>query len=64
MFICVIPAFAVYYQNYGTYKLIDGSEAKFKGFSFVPSIGFQINPTEISNALKKKQKASFDNKKQ
>jgi len=54
-FIYVIPACALYYQNYGTYKLIDGSEAKFKGFSFVPSLGVQINPTEISKALKKKQ---------
>ncbi len=53
-FIYIIPSCALYYQNYGTYKLINGSEATFKGISFVPSIGVQINPTEISKALKKK----------
>lgn len=61
-FIYIIPAFALYYQNYGSYKLIDGTDATFKGISFVPSLGFQLNPVELSNALKRKQKASFDNK--
>jgi len=60
-FIYIIPAAALYYQNYKSYNLIDGTKAPFKGFSFVPSIGFQLNPTEISNAIKKKDKPQFSN---
>ena len=61
-FIYIIPAFALYYQNYGTYKLIDGSEASFKGFSFVPSVALQFNISELSKAIKNKNKASYDSK--
>jgi len=58
-FIYFIPACALYYQNFGNYNLIDGNTAGFKGISFVPSFGLQINPVEISNALKKKEKALY-----
>ncbi len=58
-FIYIIPACALYYQNYRGYRLINGTDATFKGISFVPSIGLQINPTQISNALKKKQDPSY-----
>lgn len=34
---------AVYYQNYGTYKLIGGSKALLEGISVVPSYGVQFN---------------------
>ncbi len=58
-YIYVIPAFAIYYQNYGKYNLIDGNQTGFKGFSLVPSFGLQINLTEVSGGLRKKDKASF-----
>ncbi|GAA3951157.1 hypothetical protein [Hymenobacter algoricola] len=38
----VIPAFALYYQNYGTYQLLNNQTAKLKGFTFIPSIGLQF----------------------
>ncbi len=51
-----LPAFALYYQNYGSYTLIDGSSVKFKGFTYVPSLGIQINPTQIYYDIKKRKK--------
>lgn len=53
-----LPAFALYYQNYGSYTLIDGSSVKFKGFTYVPSLGIQINPTQIYYDIKKRKKKS------
>jgi hypothetical protein len=38
----VLPALAVYYQNYGTYKLLAGRQAELKGFTFIPSLGVQF----------------------
>jgi len=58
-FIYIIPACALYYQNYRGYRMINGTDATFKGISLVPSIGFQLNPTQIPNALKKKQDPSY-----
>jgi len=41
-FIYFIPSLAMYYQNYGTYKLIGGT-SKIKGFTIIPSLGLQFN---------------------
>jgi hypothetical protein len=38
----IIPAFAMYYQNYGTYQLLNNQSAKLKGMTFIPSIGLQF----------------------
>ncbi|GAA4015555.1 hypothetical protein GCM10022408_31120 [Hymenobacter fastidiosus] len=38
----IIPAFAMYYQNYGTFQLLNNKTAKLKGFTFIPSIGLQF----------------------
>jgi hypothetical protein len=38
----ILPAFAMYYQNYGTYKLIGNRQAELKGFTFIPSLGLQF----------------------
>ncbi|RYU77640.1 hypothetical protein [Hymenobacter persicinus] len=38
----IIPAFALYYQNYGTYQLLNNQTAKLKGFTFIPSVGVQF----------------------
>jgi len=38
----VIPSLSIFYQHYGSYKLLDGSSASFKGLTIVPGIGFRI----------------------
>jgi hypothetical protein len=38
----VLPAFAVYYQNYGKYNLPGGKQTELKGFTFIPSLGMQF----------------------
>lgn len=40
-YIYVVPAITVYYQNYGTYKLIGDREHSYSGMTFIPSIGVQ-----------------------
>jgi hypothetical protein len=37
-----VMSLAVYYTDYGTYKLIDGSSAHLHGFTYVPSLGIQF----------------------
>ncbi|KAA9332237.1 hypothetical protein F0P96_12200 [Hymenobacter busanensis] len=37
-----LPALAIYYQNYGTYKLLNNKEAKLKGVTIIPSLGVQF----------------------
>jgi len=37
-----IPAFAVYYQNYGTFQLLNNQTTKLKGLTFIPSLGLQF----------------------
>ncbi|TGE15578.1 hypothetical protein [Hymenobacter elongatus] len=38
----VVPALAVYYQNYGTYQLLNNKSTKLSGLTFIPSIGLQF----------------------
>lgn len=38
----VLPALAVFYQNYGTYELLNGASTKLKGVTFIPSLGLQF----------------------
>ncbi|MBW3544893.1 MAG: hypothetical protein KY428_04700, partial [Bacteroidetes bacterium] len=40
-FIYVLPAITVYYQDYGTYKLLGDREFSYSGMTFIPSIGLQ-----------------------
>ncbi|CAA9252437.1 MAG: hypothetical protein AVDCRST_MAG95-1938 [uncultured Adhaeribacter sp.] len=42
-YVYFLPALTIYYQNYGTYKVLGGKEHKFSGMTFIPSIGFQVN---------------------
>ncbi len=42
-YVYVLPALTVYYQNYGTYELLDGKQHSFSGFTFIPSVGLQAN---------------------
>lgn len=37
-----LASFSAYYQNYGKFIMMDGSQVSFSGFTFVPSIGLQI----------------------
>ena len=39
----ILPAMAIYYQNYGEYQLLADKKTKLKGFTFIPSIGLQVN---------------------
>lgn len=38
----VIPSIGVYYQNYGTYQLLNNKSASLSGLTVVPSIGLQF----------------------
>jgi len=42
-YIYVVPALSIYYQNYGTYDIFGLQEEGYKGFTFIPSLGFQLN---------------------
>jgi hypothetical protein len=39
----LLPALSIYYQNYGTYNLFGLQQESYKGMSFIPSLGLQIN---------------------
>jgi hypothetical protein len=39
----LLPALSLYYQNYGTYKIFNLQQESFKGWTFIPSLGLQIN---------------------
>ena len=41
-YVYVVPAVSVYYQNYGSYTLVDGSTTSLSGFTFIPSLGVQF----------------------
>ena len=41
-YVYVVPALSVYYQNYGTYTLVDGSTTSLSGATFIPSLGVQF----------------------
>jgi hypothetical protein len=38
----IIPSLGIYYQDYGTYQLLNNKTADLSGFTFVPSIGLQF----------------------
>ncbi|WP_125185383.1 hypothetical protein [Botryobacter ruber] len=40
-FIYLLPALSIYYQDYGTYKFLEGREHSFSGMTFIPSLGLQ-----------------------
>jgi hypothetical protein len=41
-YVYIVPALSFYYQNYGTYTLVDGSTTSFSGATFIPSLGVQF----------------------
>jgi len=38
----VVPALAIYYQNYGTYQLLNNRSTQLSGVTIIPSIGLQF----------------------
>jgi len=42
-YIYFLPALSIYYQNYGTYDIFGLQQESYKGFTLIPSLGFQIN---------------------
>lgn len=49
-----LASFSAYYQNYGKFTMLDGSQVKFSGYTFVPSIGMQIVIPPLGKFRKKK----------
>ncbi len=41
-YVYVVPALSIYYQNYGTFQLLNDQKASLSGVTFVPSLGLQI----------------------
>lgn len=41
-YVYFVPALSFYYQNYGTFTLVDGSTTSFSGATFIPSLGVQF----------------------
>jgi hypothetical protein len=41
-YLYILPAFAVYYQNYGKYEILADDFIELKGMTFIPSIGIQF----------------------
>ncbi|RAK65752.1 hypothetical protein [Hymenobacter edaphi] len=37
-----LPALAIYYQNFGTYKILNNKETKLKGVTILPTLGLQF----------------------
>src|SRR5690606_24891538 len=42
-YVYIIPSFSFYYQNYGTYPLLNNAQISMKGFTFIPAISLQFN---------------------
>ncbi|WP_207433902.1 hypothetical protein [Sabulibacter ruber] len=40
--IYLLPALSMYYQNYGTYELLENDQVSYSGITIVPSLGVQI----------------------
>lgn len=49
-----IPSLSVFYQNYGTYQLLNGSSASFKGLTVIPGIGIRVRVGRNTYAKKSK----------
>lgn len=41
-YVYVLPAITMYYQNYGTYRLLENKTYDFSGLTIIPSIGLQF----------------------
>jgi hypothetical protein len=41
-YVYFLPALSVYYQNYGTYQLLNNRSVELKGLTFIPSVGLQF----------------------
>lgn len=56
-YVFAVASFSTFYQNYGTYALINGESYSMKGFTFVPTIGLQayIPVVTIAEAVRKKK---------
>lgn len=41
-YVYIVPAMSIFYQNYGTYKLLNDQAFSFKGFTIIPSLSLQF----------------------
>lgn len=42
-YLYVLPAITMYYQNYGSYKMLSSDTYSYAGFTFIPSLGVQAH---------------------
>jgi hypothetical protein len=48
-YVYFVPALSIYHQNYGNYNLFSLQQQNYKGFTFIPSIGLQLNVGKSKN---------------
>lgn len=41
-YVYIIPSLSIYYQDFGTYPMLNNAQVSLRGWSFVPAISFQI----------------------
>ncbi len=46
-FVYLVTSFSMYYQNYGSYRILQDNTTKFSGYTFIPTIGLQFNTGKI-----------------
>ena len=42
-YVYVLPALTIYYQNYGTYQVLEGKQHSYSGLTLIPSLGVQAS---------------------
>lgn len=42
-YVYILPALTIYYQDYGSYKLLNNAAYSYSGLTFIPSIGIQAS---------------------
>lgn len=58
-FIYLVTSLSVFYQNYGSYNVLNNTSLRFSGFTFIPTIGIQFTTGKLGKM--KKSSASFNN---
>ena len=48
-YVYVVPALSIFYQNYGSYALLNGQNTSLSGVTFVPSLGVQVRIPSFRN---------------
>lgn len=46
-YVYILTSFSMYYQNYGTYNLLNNNNVNMSSFTFIPTIGLQFNLAKL-----------------